>query len=162
MRCGGRALCVRVVLQFGRLLQLFGIQEHPAGLLRPNGPNSRPNGPNSRSRTQPTTRQRGERREEREERRGERRGESNDNRDRKATRPELPCGPFAATDGELLSRKENKRLANSVSIDRKVCTSRRCTACQQAQSANCRAWKIKDARARVLTSVSQEAAYLDD
>ena len=105
---------------------------------------------------------RGERREEKEERRGERRGESNDNRDRKATRPELPCGPFAATDGELLSRKETKRLANSVSIDRKVCTSRRCTARQRAHSADCRAWKIKDARARVLTCMGQKIAYLDD
>ena len=73
MRCGGRALCVGVVLQFGHLLQVFGIQEHPDGQLRPNGPNSRPNGPNSRSRTQPTTRQeRKQKREEREERRGER------------------------------------------------------------------------------------------
>ena len=105
---------------------------------------------------------RGERREERGERRGERRGESNDNRDRKATRPELPCGPFAATDGELLSRKENKRLANSVSIERKVCTPRRCTARQRAHSADCRAWKIKDARARVLTCMGQKIAYLDD
>mgnify|MGYP001206816092 CR=1 FL=1 len=66
------------------------------------------------------------------------------------------------TSGQVLEAKENKRLANSVSIERKVCTPRRCTARQRAHSADCRAWKIKDARARVLTCMGQKIAYLDD
>ena len=105
---------------------------------------------------------RGEERGERGEGRGERRGESNDNRDTKATRLELPCEPFAETDGESLSRKEKKRLANSVSIERKVFTPRRCTARQRAQSANCRAWKIKIPQSGVLTCMGSKMAYLDD
>ena len=73
-----------------------------------------------------------------------------------------PCEPFAETDGESLSRKEKTILANSVSIERKVCTPRRCTARQQAQRANCRAWKIKIPQSGVLTCMGSKIAYLDD
>jgi len=102
-----------------------------------------------------------ERGEEREERRGERREEITEQSTATGKRLDPPRLLFGG-DGESLSRKEKKKLANSVSIERKVCTPRRCTARQRAHSADCRAWKIKDARARVLTCMGQKIAYLDD
>ena len=68
---------------------------------------------------------RGERREEREERREKESGV----RCTSVACGAPPCAPFVGAVGESLSRKENKRLANSKTADRKPCTSRRCCAC---------------------------------